>query len=79
MGITRKDFGVVDGKPVGTVVMPTRGVANWNDWGYSAVITTELAKGPHDIKIEFRPENRNMNLKTNHAIIDMVTVREVTK
>lgn len=70
---------VVDGKPVGTVVMPTRGVANWNDWGYSAVITTELAKGPHDIKIEFRPENRNMNLKTNHAIIDMVTVREVTK
>lgn len=69
---------VVDGKPVGTVVMPTRGVANWNDWGYSAVVTAPLVKGEHSLGIEFRPENRNMNLKTNHAIMDMVIIRKIS-
>jgi len=68
---------VVDGKPSGTVVMPTRGVANWNDWGNSAIITVPLRKGKHTLGIEYRSENRNMNLKTNHALIDRVIVRKL--
>lgn len=68
---------VVDGKASGTVVMPTRGVANWNDWGNSAAVTVPLEKGTRRISVEYRPENRNMNLKTNHALIDRVIVRKI--
>ena len=34
-------------------------------------------KGKHKISLEFRPENENMNLKTNHAAIDRVIVKKL--
>ena len=67
----------VDGKRLGTVVMPHRGVGNWNDWGTTNSLKLKLAKGKHKISLEFRPENENMNLKTNHAAIDRVIVKEL--
>lgn len=60
----------VDGRKAGIVVMPQRGVGNWNDWGTTNSLAVHLTPGRHTIGIEFRPENENMNLSTNHALID---------
>lgn len=62
----------VDGRSVGVVVMPQRGVGNWNDWGETNSLAARLTSGHHTISVEFRPENENMNLATNHAILDRV-------
>ncbi|MBQ2370926.1 MAG: hypothetical protein II294_03640 [Muribaculaceae bacterium] len=67
----------VDGNKIGTVVMPHRGVANWDDWGMTNEVKTELKAGKHTLCIEYRPENENMNLSTNHAIIDCVKLVRV--
>jgi hypothetical protein len=67
----------VDGNKIGTVVMPHRGVANWDDWGMTNEVKTELKAGKHTLRIEYRPENENMNLSTNHAIIDCVKLVRV--
>lgn len=69
----------VDGKDVGTIVMPQRGVGNWDDWGKSNSVKVDLTKGEHTITLKFNPEDRNMNLKTNHALIDGVIVEEVNQ
>ncbi len=61
---------LVDGKRAGVVVMPTRGVGNWSDWGLTNVVEVALSKGKHKVTIEYLPENENMNIGTNHAIID---------
>ena len=67
----------IDGNKIGTVVMPHRGVANWDDWGMTNEVKTELKAGKHTLCIEYRPENENMNLSTNHAIIDCVKLVSV--
>lgn len=64
----------VDGKRAGIVVMPHRGVGNWDDWGMSNYVEVPLSAGTHEVEISFKPENENMNLKTNHALIDEVVV-----
>lgn len=68
---------LVDGNRVGTVVMPHRGVGNWNDWGYTNTVETHLGAGRHTLTIKFLPENENMNFKVNHALIDQVTLRRL--
>lgn len=60
----------VDGVKVGTVVMPHRGVANWDDWGITNIVPVKLSKGAHKVTIEMMPYDENMNLSTNHALID---------
>ena len=65
---------MVDGKKAGTIVMPTRGVANWNDWGMSNSVAVELTPGSHEISIEYLPEDENMNIDTNHALLDRLVI-----
>ena len=67
----------VDGRDMGTIVMPQRGVANWDDWGISNSIKVKLTKGEHQISLQYNPEDSNMNLKTNHALIDGIIVEEI--
>lgn len=62
----------VDGKKVGIVVMPHRGRGNWDDWGMTNSLRVFLAQGSHTITLDFRPENENMNIKTNHSLIDNI-------
>ena len=62
----------VDGKRAGILTMPQRGVANWNDWGSSNTIRVPLTAGRHTLTIDFRPENTNMNIATNHALVDRI-------
>ncbi|MDE6081235.1 MAG: hypothetical protein K2F70_03080, partial [Muribaculaceae bacterium] len=56
------------------IVMPHRGVGNWNDWGQTNPLHLKLDKGQHTVTIEFQPSDENMNLKTNHALIECMTV-----
>lgn len=67
----------VDGKDVGTIVMPQRGVANWDDWGKSNSVKVKLSEGAHTVTLKFNPEDQNMNLNTNHALIDGIIVEQV--
>lgn len=67
----------VDGVWAGIFVMPHRGVANWNDWGNSNRVILPLSAGRHEITIDFRPENENMNIVTNHALIDRLTITRI--
>lgn len=67
----------VDGQVAGSFVMPHRGVGNWNDWGVTNPIKVNLSKGNHSLNIKFLPENENMNLGTNHALIDQLIVTKL--
>lgn len=67
----------VDGRKAGTLVMPQRGVANWNDWGLSNGVLVDLTPGRHTLTVEYLPEDENMNIKTNHALLDRVVVEKV--
>ncbi len=69
----------IDGKDVGTIVLPQRGVANWNDWGLTNTVRVELTPGRHDIRLVVDPEDSNMNLATNHALIDQIIVEKVLR
>ncbi len=64
----------VDGVDVGTIVMPQRGVGNWNDWGMTNTVRVRLAHGEHEVKLVYNPEDHNMNLATNHALVDGVLI-----
>lgn len=64
----------LNGKAVGTIVMPTRGVGRWNDWGTTNSLAVELPGGNSNLSLVFEPWNENMNLSTNHAIIDRVVL-----
>lgn len=64
----------VDGKDLGTIVMPQRGRGNWTDWGQSNAVDANLSAGRHVITIKYLPHNTNMNIGTNHALIDAVTL-----
>lgn len=68
---------VVDGNAVGAVVMPQRGEGKWSDWGRSSILRVPLTAGDHKLSIEMRPANENMNLKTNHALIDRVELTRI--
>lgn len=61
---------LVDGKKIGTLVMPQRGVANWNDWGMTNHVVAEIPKGRHVVTVVFQPADENMNIETNHALVD---------
>lgn len=66
----------LDGAKAGTLVMPHRGVANWNDWGMSNSIILPLEKGTHTLGIVYLPEDENMNIATNHAILDRIVIEK---
>ena len=63
---------LVDKDRAGMLVMPQRGRDNWEDLGWSNSVKVPLTAGDHILTIDFRPENENMNITTNHAIIHAV-------
>ena len=65
---------LIDGKKAGTVVMPQRGVGNWDDWGMSNSVKADLSEGNHTVAIVFEPYDQNMNGATNHALIDELVI-----
>ncbi|MFS6555600.1 hypothetical protein VPJ68_09015, partial [Parabacteroides distasonis] len=67
----------VDGHRIGTIVMPQRGAGNWNDWGMSNTLQVRLTPGTHTLSLQFLPENENMNLRVNHALLDRFHLRRL--
>ncbi len=67
----------LDGNKAGTLVMPHRGRGNWNDWGETNHVSLPLEKGKHTLGIRYLPEDENMNILTNHALIDHIRVERV--
>ncbi len=67
----------VDGVDQGIVVMPHRGRNNWNDWGLTNSLSVNLTKGPHTLTIKFLPEDENMNIATNHVLIDELRMKMI--
>lgn len=55
---------------VGTIVMPQRGINEWEDWGYSNSITINLKEGTNKAILRFEEWNENMNIHNNAAKID---------
>lgn len=68
---------MVDGRKAGTLIMPHRGVANWNDWGMSNGVSVTLTPGRHILSVEYLPEDENMNIQTNHALLDRVILEKL--
>lgn len=64
----------VNGHEAGKMVMPQRGVANWNDWGLSTPVRLHLEEGANDLEILYGPDDDNMNINTNHALIDRLVI-----
>lgn len=69
----------VNGEKAGVVVMPTRGVANWDDWGITNSLIVNLEAGNHEIAITFTGSDENMNIATNHALIDRVILTHIAE
>jgi hypothetical protein len=67
----------VDNQRIGTIVMPQRGVGNWNDWGMTNSLRVKLTAGKHTIVVKYLPEDENMNFATNHALIDRLILRHL--
>jgi hypothetical protein len=67
----------VDGKEVGPIVLPQRGLNDWNNWGWSNDVTVHLGAGRHTVSLRFKPEDSNMNRVVNRARIDSVALRRM--
>lgn len=66
----------LDGNKAATLVFPHRGVGNWNDWGESNHVALPLEKGRHTLGVIYLPEDENMNIHTNHFLLDRVSVEK---
>lgn len=64
----------VDGRQVGASVFPHRGVGEWNNWGWSNAVVTDMKAGRHVITLEFNSAVENMNIVTNEALLRQLRV-----
>lgn len=60
----------VDGEREGLVVLPQRGRDNWDEFGWTNSVKVHLNAGSNTVTLDFRPEDENMNIETNSAVID---------
>jgi len=63
-----------DGHFAGTVVFPQRGKGVWSEWGFSNSVKIKLSKGKHNLSLQFKPANENMNGDINQAMVDYLRV-----
>ena len=69
---------LVDGRPVGVLVMPQRGVNAWEDWGYSTALRVDLTPGEHTFTLEFTPQDENMDRHENTALLDHLRLTRIS-
>lgn len=68
---------MANGHLAGTFVMPQRGEGNWSDWGITNAIKVQLPAGRNTLSIRLLPHDENMNMKTNHALVDEIILRRI--
>ncbi|MDE6537814.1 MAG: hypothetical protein K2M13_07250 [Muribaculaceae bacterium] len=59
----------LDGNRSGLLVLPQRGKGNWDEHGWTNSVKISIPEGEHSLRIDYRPENENMNIAVNHAKI----------
>lgn len=64
----------INQQKVGAVIMPQRGVDQWEEWGYSNGLSASLEAGLHVVELRFLPENENMNGEENRALVDELRI-----
>jgi hypothetical protein len=69
----------VDGRKVGPIVMPQRGLDAWSDWGESSEQTVLLDKGKHRFELRLEPYDRNMDGEINKALIQSMSFTPVDR
>ncbi len=65
---------LVNQQKIGAVIMPQRGVDQWDNWGYSNGHRLSMEAGLHVIELRFLPENENMNGEENRALVDELRI-----
>lgn len=60
---------VVDGEPVGPIVMPQRGSSEWDNFGSSSAQVVTLSGGTHAVELRLLSTDANMNGVENRARI----------
>lgn len=66
---------LVNGTDAGAIVMPQRGIGEWMNTGFSNMLQVNLNKGENVLQIKYVvPENQNMNVDVNTALIDYIRV-----
>ncbi len=64
-----------NGRRVGALVMPQRGIGEWLSTGFSNMLQVELHGGINNLSIDYiTPSNVNMNGETNTALIDYIRI-----
>lgn len=66
-----------NGKFLGTLVFPQRGVQEWSNWGFSNVLLLDLDAGAHELKLSLETQNENMNGTVNQAMLDYVRLTKI--
>ncbi|HEV7590958.1 MAG TPA: hypothetical protein VGO40_22795 [Longimicrobium sp.] len=69
---------LVDGRPVGVLVMPQRGVNAWEDWGYGTTVRVRLTPGAHTLAVTYTPLDENMDRRENTALLDHLRLTRVS-
>jgi hypothetical protein len=67
----------LDNARVGAQIFPQRGAGEWSNWGFSNAIKVHLTSGNHKLKLEFMPENENMNIEVNQAMLDSLRLIKI--
>jgi len=67
----------VDEAYQGVSIFPQRGRNEWTNLGWSNPIHVRLKAGEHQIQLQYRPENENMNREINDAIIHKLRVSRI--
>ena len=64
-------------EPLGTIVLPQRGVDEWSSWGFSNAVRVRLPQGTTTLTLAYEPANANMNGTVNQAMLDYLRLRRV--
>ena len=67
----------VDNVRVGAQIFPQRGKEEWSNWGFSNSLKIRLKAGKHILQLKFMPEDENMNIEVNQAMLDNVSVVKI--
>ncbi|WP_321333404.1 amylo-alpha-1,6-glucosidase [uncultured Bacteroides sp.] len=67
----------VDGAYEGVSVFPQRGRDDWTNLGWSNSTHVSLKAGEHQIQLQYRAENENMNRDVNNAVIHKLKITRI--
>ncbi len=64
----------IDNNKIGPVIMAQRGTNEWSNIGETNRLKINLSEGKHSLKLTFEPENENMNVDINTALLGQMHI-----